>query len=254
MPSRPDTNRWSDPPADPSVSPTDVDIWRVGLERNAASLSALRATLSEEERGRAERFVFPTDRDHFLAARGALRGILARYLRTDPARIAFRTTEYGKPFLETESAPASESLRFNLSHSGDRALCAVTRAREIGIDVERVRQDFDVYEIADRFFSRAEVASLRALPEASLREGFFTCWTRKEAYIKARGEGLSMPLDSFDVSLEPGSPARLLSVRGEGGGANWALREILPGPGYVAAVAVGGPDDFRVRAYEWGPV
>lgn len=250
MPSRPDAPPWSDPPPDASVSPADVDVWRIGLARDAASLATLWATLSEEERGRAERFVFPADRDRFLASHGALREILGRYLRCDPGRIAFRTTEYGKPFL----APDSGSLRFNLSHSGDQALFAVTRSRQIGVDIERLREDFDVYEIADRFFSPGEVAALRALPQASLREGFFTCWTRKEAYIKARGEGLSMPLDRFDVSVAPGSEARLLAARGDPAAAEgWTLRAIDPGEGYVAALAVEGASRFEVRSFDWSP-
>lgn len=252
MPSRPDAGRWSDPPPDASVSPADVDIWRIGLGPDPALRSSLRSNLSQNERGRAERFVFAEDRDRFIIAHGALRAILGRYLRTHPTDIAFGETNYGKPFLEANCGRDADSLRFNLSHSGDQALCAVTRSREIGVDIEQVREDFDVYEIADRFFSPGEVAALRALPQASLREGFFTCWTRKEAYIKARGEGLSMPLDRFEVSVAPGSEARLLSARGEAAGApEWALRAFDPGEGYVAALAVEGARHFEVRYFDW---
>ncbi|MFN2385464.1 MAG: 4'-phosphopantetheinyl transferase superfamily protein [Thermoanaerobaculia bacterium] len=244
---------WKSPPAEVLASPADVDVWRIDLERAAGSIPGMDATLAEAERDRAGRFVFDGDRERFLAAHGVLREILARYLRRDPAGILFRTTGYGKPSLEAGSAPDPDDLRFNLSHSGDRALCAVTREREIGVDIEKIRNDFSVYELAERFFSPAEVAALRALPENSLREGFFTCWTRKEAFIKARGEGLSIPLDSFDVTVGPGSPARLLAVRGAQEAARWTIRELPAGSGYVAAVAVEGEDDFRVRCFDWSP-
>ena len=254
MPRPPDTNRWRDPPADSSVTSTEIDIWRIGLTRDPPSLSLLRATLSPDETERADRFVFPGDRDRFLGARGALREILGRYLRREPAQVAFGTTDYGKPFLGAASIADSHGLRFNLSHSGDLALCAVTRGREIGVDIERLREDFEVFEVADRFFSRPEVDALRALPEASLREGFFTCWTRKEAYIKARGEGLSMPLDRFVVSVAPGSEARLLSSQEDTGGSEeWTLRALDPGEGYVAALAVEGAGPFELRCFDWSP-
>ena len=132
-------------------------------------------------------------------------------------------------------------IRFNLSHSHGVALYAVTRGREVGIDLEYIRSDLEVEQIAERFFSRREIATLRALPIDLRTDAFFLCWTRKETYLKARGEGLSLPLDQFDVSLIPGEPAALLSThRGSHEALRWSLQELTPAPGYVAALGVEG--------------
>jgi 4'-phosphopantetheinyl transferase len=134
-------------------------------------------------------------------------------------------------------------LRFNLSHSQDLALYAVTSNREVGVDLEYIQRDFDTRQIAERFFSTREIAALHALPANLQTESFFRCWTRKEAYVKARGEGLSLPLEQFDVSLSPDDPAALLNVAGNPAEVSrWSLRELTPAPGYMAAIAVEGKD------------
>jgi 4'-phosphopantetheinyl transferase len=142
-------------------------------------------------------------------------------------------------------------LSFNLTHSHQLALYAVTRRREIGVDLEYVRADFADEQIAERFFSPREVAALRTVPENLLKEAFFHCWTRKEAYVKAKGEGLSIPLDQFDVSLAPGEPALLLSTRDDPQEADrWSLQALFPGSGYVAALAVEGRT-WRLKCWQW---
>jgi len=206
-------------------------------------------TLTLDERARARRFRFPRDRDRFIVARGVLRAILGRYLGVDPGRLRFRYSPYGKPAL---AGPfEDEGIRFNLAHSQGIALYAVSRGREVGIDVEYVRADLADERIAERFFSPREVATLRAVPAEQRREAFFHCWTRKEAYVKARGEGLSLPLDQFDVSLAPGEPAALLSTPGDPPEVTrWSLQALNPGPGYVAALAVEG-NGWRLRCWQW---
>lgn len=227
----------------------EVHVWHSNLDLPTLHLDALLQTLAPDERTRAGRFHFLEDRQHFIAARGILRAILSRYLGVEPARLRFCYGEYGKPNLAEEFSGAG--LRFNISHSNGLALFAVTQNREIGIDVEWVRSDIEADNIASRFFSTLEVATLRSLPAHIQQVAFFNCWTRKEAYIKARGEGLSMPLDKFDVTLAPGEPAALLRTRGEPMEADrWSLRELFLGEGYAAAVAAQGKD-WKLKCRQW---
>lgn len=163
--------------------------------------------------------------------------------------IALRLRPLWKPALAEDSDESA--IRFNMSHSHDLALYAVTRNRELGIDLEHIRKDFASHEIAQQFFSPREVARLRALPLSMQTKAFFNCWTRKEAYIKATGKGLSLPLHQFDVSLVPGEPTLLLSTRENPQEASrWTLRELKPGPGYVVALAVEG-HDWRLDCWQW---
>jgi 4'-phosphopantetheinyl transferase len=240
---------WCSAPKLPRLDRDEVHVWRAALNLEKPRLHSLKQILSEDERARTERFYFEKDREHFIAARGLLRTILGRYLDQEPSELRFCYSRYGKPSL---AASAGESaLRFNISHAHGLALYAVTSGREIGIDLEHLRADFAGEDIAERFFSRREVEALRALPADMRQKGFFNCWTRKEAYIKARGEGLSLPLDKFDVSLAPGEPAALLSTPGDPReAARWSLRELEPGPGYVAALVVEG-HDWRLKCWQW---
>jgi len=165
--------------------------------------------------------------------------ILAGYLATDPQGLSFAYSQKEKPSLGREHA--NRGISFNLSHSGGIALFAFARNRDVGVDVEKVRSDFDVDAIANRFFSAHEREQLSSLPEEEKFESFFRCWTRKEAYIKATGDGLSLPLHQFDVSVVPENGDALLSTRpDQGEAALWSLREIPAGPGYVAALCVRG--------------
>ena len=240
---------WPLPPGDLRLRDDEVHVWRASLVQGASRFEEFRRRLSEDEHARANRFHFQKDREHFIVARGLLRTILGWYLGREPNALRFYYSGYGKPALvETEGLDA---LRFNLSHSGRFALVAVTRGREVGVDIELIRPDFVDEHIAENFFSPFEVASLRALPADLQLEAFFTCWTRKESYIKARGEGLSLALDGFDVTLTPGEPARLLRTRHDSReSSRWSLQQLNPCPGYVAALAVEG-NDWQLKTWRW---
>ena len=240
---------WNPPSETLALGIDEVHVWRARLDQEPSRVQSLLSTLSTDERERADRFHFQRDREHFIIARGALRAILGRYLQRDATRVRFYYGPHGKPALANESE--DNAFRFNISHSHERALYAITRGREIGVDLERVRPILNVEEIAQRFFSQRETAALRALPPETRTRAFFACWTRKEAYIKARAEGLSFPLDKFDVSLAPGEPAALLSAPEDPQEASrWTLLELEPGPGYVAALAVEG-NGWRLACWDW---
>ena len=204
------------------------DVREVDIHTRNLDLPSDASILSSDERDRAARFRFDRHRNHYIAARSALRQILAEYLGIAPQSIEFTVNEYGKPQLD--------GPHFNVSHSAGLAVYAVSRTRQVGIDVERVDPQFAAGQIPEHFFSPVEVASLRALPEHLQLQAFFNCWTRKEAYVKARGLGLSLPLASFDVTLDPGEPARFL--RGADG---WEIEAFSPAAGYAAAVVASLP-------------
>jgi 4'-phosphopantetheinyl transferase len=240
---------WLIPPAHPMLASDEVHVWRLPLDLSASELRLLWPTLSGEEHSRAERFHFAQHRNNFIAAHGLLRIILGRSLDLAPEQLQFASGPWGKPDLAGETAV--QSLRFNLSHSGKLALIALAQKREIGVDLEMIRADFADDLVARRTFSPREYAELSSLSAAEWTRGFFNCWTRKEAYIKARGEGLSLPLDQFDVSLAPGEPARLLRMlTDENEISRWTMIELHPGPGYAAALAVEG-SDWRLRCWQW---
>jgi 4'-phosphopantetheinyl transferase len=196
------------------------------------------ALLDDEERARSRRFVHRVDCFRFVIAHAALRLVLARCIDVDPAAIRYERGVHGKPRL----APGLERLEFNLSHSRELALLAITRDRPVGVDVECLRVlSGDVLDLSDTQFSETECKALRALPPAERRTGFFRCWTRKEALIKASGEGLTRDLDSFDVDVGPGSKSALLQIDGRiGQDAGWLLRDLPAPPGYAAAGALEG--------------
>jgi 4'-phosphopantetheinyl transferase len=225
---------WLPPPADPALSDGELHIWRAPLDVTEDSVRGFAAYLSADEIARAEKFVFARDREHFIAARGILRMLLGRYLRKPPAGIALGKGPHDKPYLRAEAG--EPPLQFNLSHSHGLALYAFAMHREMGIDLEKLRPDFAAAEIAERFFSAHEQEELRALPPGLRTEGFFLCWTRKEAYLKARGDGLRIPLDSFDVTLTPHLTAELRSTDS----ARWTLLSFTPAADYVAAVVAEG--------------
>lgn len=230
---------WRGPPRVFSLEMGDVHVWRADLTSRTLSREHLLRSLSSDERLRASRFRFLKDRDHFVAARGALRSILGRYIGIEASRLQFVYGPHGKPRLA--GAVGGHRIEFNLAHSNGLGLVAVALSRPLGVDLERIRPDVAGEEIAERFFAPAEVRALRGLPQAKQDLAFFRCWTRKEAYIKARGEGLSMPLSRFCVSLSPGESPALLRVEGDPAEiSRWSFRELAPGPGYVAALAVEG--------------
>jgi 4'-phosphopantetheinyl transferase len=232
---------WGSPPHVPTLTTEDVHVWRLHSALSPRDILALRCLLSADELARTKRFRFPLDRQRFIAVRGALRQILARYLDMEAHQIRFHYGPQGKPSLSGQGEPGhSEQLQlhFSLSHAADLALVAVARGRRVGVDIESVSPDISG-EVVARCFSGSERDQLHALPAHIRHVAFFNCWTRKEAYLKARGEGLSLPLDQFDVSLAPGVDVRLLRSAGDPEEASrWLLVELAPGPGLAAALAV----------------
>lgn len=248
---------WSNQPSillerDPSetllLTNNEVHVWRASLNLTESSLQSLQHSLTADERSRADRFHFQKDQEYFIAARGLLRAILSHYLGITPSHLRFCYSANGKPALSNHGG---DRLRFNLSHSHGLALYAITRHREVGIDLERIRADFLWEDLAKQCFSPQENTTLRSLPASLRHRAFFSCWTRKEAYVKATGKGLVLPLDQFDVSLAPGEPAALLRTEWDlEEAARWSLQELIPGPGYVAALAVEG-DCCQLKYWQW---
>ena len=239
---------WHSPPHTPILGNDEIHVWRASLDLPVLQSRSLLLTLAAEELRRAERYRFQEDREHFIIARGLLRTILGGYLDIEPGELQFHYNPNGKPALD--GVPGGDTLHFNLSHSHGLALFAVTHGRDIGVDLEHIRPHFDEDQIAERFFSFQEVAALHALPRSMQKEAFFACWTRKEAYIKGTGQGLSLPLDQFDVSVVPGEPAALISTRWDPQEASrWSLQELNPGTGYVGALAVAG-HGWRLKCWQ----
>jgi 4'-phosphopantetheinyl transferase len=238
----------------------EVHVWRVDLPAVAPGEQRWKQMLSEDERERASRFHFSRDREYFTATRALLRTILAGYMDCDPRGLLFCYSDKGKPSLDksfqeklspdkSSSSPVSGTqIEFNVSHSGTTALLAFAHGRALGVDVEYVREDFDCEAVARRFFSDHEVRQLDALAPCEKHTAFFRCWTRKEAYIKAIGTGLSLPLHEFDVSLKPQDEKALLATRPDGTQAGrWSLRDIPAGGDYVAALCVAG-HEWRLKS------
>lgn len=219
-----------------SIGPKAVHVWRIPTAERSHAVAHRLAALPADERARARRFVFDEDRGRFVTTRWCLRRLLGHYLRCSPLAIAFRYGGRGKPALRE---PADAGIWFNVSHSGAWSLIALAATPSVGVDVERVREDVDALGVADFAFASGERSYLRGLP-ASERVGcFFRCWTQKEAYLKANGAGLSIPLDSFEVELA--EPPGLRSIRGDEEWARgWRVCMADPAPDHVGAVVVEG--------------
>jgi 4'-phosphopantetheinyl transferase len=222
----------------PQLDSNGAQVWLIEFARFGSAEEICKSGLIAEEQERAARYRFAQDRKQYAVTRSCLRWLLGVYLGVEPLSIEIRYAEHGKPYL---SEPYRD-LHFNVSHSDELALLAFCRGKMLGIDVERVREDLEVDEIAKRFFSPAEQAALVQLPAGQRRQAFFRCWTRKEAFIKAIGEGLSLPLHLFDVSVDPEQPATLLATRPVSTeAAQWSLRDLVVPRGYAAALAVRAP-------------
>ncbi len=227
------------------LSADEIYVWRVDLGRVAAEVGQL-SYLSPDEVARARRFKFQVDRDHFVAGRAALRQILGRYLETRPSELVFDYGPQGKPSL----ADNPHDLHFNLTHSRGLMLCALRRGRKLGIDVEHLRDDVDFEDIAQSFFAPQEIATLRTVPAHLKKRAFFRCWTRKEAYIKAAGQGLSLPLNEFTVPILDTEPMRLRSKSAPLELEKWSLTPLPTEAGYVAALVTEG-HTYTLALRDW---
>lgn len=240
---------WKTPAADLSLSKKDLHVWRADLNLPDRSIQQLNQILSTDERMRAERFRFEKDKKKFVIGVGILRTILGPYVGVEPKELRFIHGKRGKPMLD--DVFANGSIQFNMSHSEGLALYGFTRDHEIGVDIEFVRDIPEMNKIAEQFFSIKENEVFRSLPESKKKEAFFNCWTRKEAFIKAIGDGLYQPLDMFDVALKPSEPAKLLGIGGDSKRASrWLIHDLEPAPGFTAAFAVEGRD-WRLRFWQW---
>ena len=225
---------WQARPSDILLSRGQVHVWRTSLVRSQVERDVLWRFLSADEQARAERFHFEVHRHRFIIGRGLLRWLNGRYLQIPPQDIQFTYNKYDKPALVNEPA-----LQFNVSHSHEGLLVGFVWDTAIGVDIEYIRTMDGIDDIARRYFSPVENAAYMSVAEHEKPDTFFNCWTRKEAFIKAVGEGLSFPLDEFVVSLLPGEPARLLNVRGsEREAARWSMLTLDPFPGYRGALIV----------------
>lgn len=227
----------------PRIASGDMHIWRYRLELPAERVAQAESRLSADELARAERFFFPIHRHRYIAGRSKLRKLLGSYLQVAPASVRFTYSEFGRPAITQAQNPAA--INFNVSHSEDVCVVAVSHIQPLGIDVERIRNDFGGEEVAQANFAPAEFRELLSLPSDIRPQGFFNCWTRKEAYVKALGAGLQIPLDSFEVSLRPEDPPRFL----RGAEPDWHLLSFCGADGFQAAAAYRGAE-ARVQLYE----
>lgn len=242
-------SKWFPPPDPFKLEGNEVHVWAAGLDVKASSLQRFLQNLSADEYERAQKFSFRKGREHFIVGRGLARVILGRYLDIEPRDLRFLYGPHGKPGLENK-VPGDE-LFFNMSHSNGLLLCAVTRSREIGIDLEYIRHEISPEQISERYFSTQEAEYLRAFPKHARERAFFTLWVRKEAYIKATGKGFSLPLDEFVVSPFSEEQVRFpKSPKNHHKTCNWSMRNLDVGPDYAAAIVVQGKCR-KLGCYQW---
>lgn len=237
------------PPSGLKLKADEIHIWFGILDQPVYEFRRFIQTLDRDERTRAGLFHFQKDRKRFIARHGILRMILGRYLGVKPSEVRFYRGKNGKPAL-TETF-GKETIRFNLSHSDSVALFAFSRNHEIGVDIEQIRDIPEMDHIVELSFCPREKAFFRALPQGNRRDAFFDYWTRKEAYIKATGEGLSQALDRVDVTFVPREAAKLVRIEGDSIRASrWSIQELKPVFGFAAAFAVEGQGS-RLHCWQW---
>ena len=241
--------QWKIPPKLLTIETDQVHVWRICLDLQEQNSTKYAYILSENEANKAEKFYFEVDRIRYKVMRTTVRMVLGNYLGIAPGDLEIAYSQYGKPYISTTSM--KKDIHFNLSHAGDVGLIAVATSRHIGVDLELVRQESSIESIAKRFFTPEEAGHLLSLPASLQPEAFFTCWTRKEAFVKARGEGLSIPLDQFEVSFYPNNTPKLLCVRNDPGeSGRWSMFHLDPGVDYVGALVVEGKD-LDVTGWDW---
>jgi 4'-phosphopantetheinyl transferase len=233
---------WMPAPRLPALAQHELHVWRATLDVSPAVNRRLESTLNADEKLRAEQFLVPQARERFVAARGILRQLLATYLEIEPEKVEFVYGPQGKPML---SSVHNSKVCFSVSHSREMGLFTFASDGEVGVDIEQVKPDFKGMEIASHFFSSEEIAALAKLPPELGVEAFFACWTRKEAYVKARGQGLSIPLRSFTVSFADSKQLLLDET-----GAAWSCCALEPAPGFAGAVVAAG-ENWSLQCWEW---
>ena len=233
---------WLPTRTSPALAERELHLWRASLDVPPLLLRRLESGLNANEKERAEKFLVPEASERFVAARGILRELVATYLEMDPAKVDLQYGPQGKPSL---SAAHKSQICFSVSHSHGMGVFAFTRGCEVGVDVEQIRANFKGMEIASHFFSSEEIAVLAKLPPELATEAFFGCWTKKEAYVKARGHGLSIPLRSFTVQFADSQQL----LRDEEG-APWSCYALEPAPGFAGAVVAKG-ENWGLKHLEW---
>ena len=228
----------------PHLHKNEIHVWAVELDRFPAEIEKLAHNLILEEKERADRFHFARDRDHYIVGRAVLRRLLGSYLEVPPKFIDILYSDYGKPYL------MNSGLDFNISHSHGLGLFAFCRETDVfetavGVDIERIRPMPDADDLVTHYFSQAEIAKWQTVPPQQTAQAFFNCWTRKEAFIKAIGEGLSHPLDAFDVTFLPNEPVQFLWIAGRNKD-DYALLTLEPATGFVGALTYSASSDYKV--------
>jgi 4'-phosphopantetheinyl transferase len=237
--------QWLPPPPEYQIAAGEVHLWRIPIPRIAPSAGRLALLLSLTEQAAANRFLFERDRLRYIVSHAALRILLGSYASLAPEQIDYNYNQFGKPAVANAKLPFP--IRFNLTHSHELALVAFTNASEVGIDVEFIRPLDNLEQLSVSTFASVESNAILQLPSQDRLVAFFNCWTRKEAYIKAVGEGLSRPLKDFEVTLLPGDAPRLVRVEGVPTEADrWSLLGFTPADGYAAALAVAAANECRV--------
>ncbi len=240
-------DEWTKPAKFPVFEEGEIHIWRIPLV--VGEYRPLMELLSEDEVRRGERFLFEKHREHYVVGRARMRRLLAAYTNNTARNVEFAYENLGKP--KFADAILHARFQFNFSNSSDRGLLAITRGRKVGVDLERVRSMKDRMQLARRYFAESEIQKLFALPEKQQSDAFFRCWTRKEAYLKAVGKGLTFPLRNVEVTLLENEPCRLLHINSSKEDASaWSLVSLRPFDGYLGALATPhGVDDFRL--FDW---
>jgi 4'-phosphopantetheinyl transferase len=226
----------------PALADNELHVWRASLDSPSQLLHRFTGTLNANEKERAEKFLVPQAREHFITARGILRALLSMYLEIDPEKVELQHGPEGKPSL---SYVHNSQICFSVSHSQGMGLFAFAQRHEVGVDIERIKANFRSMEIASHFFATDEVTALAKLPPELEAEAFYACWTRKEAYVKARGRGLSIPLKSFTVNFTDSEQL----LRDETG-APWSCYRLEPTPGFAGAVVAEG-ENWSLKCWEW---
>ena len=220
----------------PIIQNKEVNIWQINFYVSEKEIAFLYSFLSQDETKKASKFKFKKDRNCSIITRGALRLLSGQYLNLNPKDITFKYGDFGKPYFDLES-----TLKFNVSHSGNMAIIGFVLNDDIGVDIEEIKTNFDVFEIASNNFSGSEIQSLKKLPSDIQVKGFYRCWTRKESFIKAKAKGLSFPLDSFSVSIDSDDKAGLLETKWDKNEKDlWQLFSFSPQENYLGAVSVKG--------------